>query len=257
MNKKYQITSSIVLYKENLNELTKTVNSFLNIPLTKKLYLIDNTPNKSFENIFKNEEVEYISSGKNIGFGNGHNLILKKIKPVSQYHLILNPDVTFDKDVIPSLIKELEKNSDLAMIAPKVLFPNGSHQYSCRKYPTPFSLIARRSKFLKYFFKTLLFNDEYRFKDLTKPFYPEYITGCFQLYKTHDFVKINGFDKRYFLYMEDVDICKKIDAISKKKMYYPQEKIYHILKQGSLKKINLFFRHISSAIKYFLKWGFS
>ena len=56
--------------------------------------------------------------------------------------------------------------------------------------------------------------------------------------------------------MEDVDICRKIDALGKKKLYYPREEITHVLKQGSSKSINLFFRHISSAIKYFLKWGF-
>ena len=71
-----------------------------------------------------------------------------------------------------------------------------------------------------------------------------------------DFIALNGFDERYFLYMEDVDICKKIDLLGKKKLYYPQEQIIHILKQGSLKNANLFFSHLSSAIKYFLKWGF-
>ena len=55
--------------------------------------------------------------------------------------------------------------------------------------------------------------------------------------------------------MEDVDICKKIDTIGKKKLYYPKEEIIHILKRGSLKNLTLFFRHSSSAIKYFLKWG--
>ena len=55
--------------------------------------------------------------------------------------------------------------------------------------------------------------------------------------------------------MEDVDICKKIDALEKKKLYYPKEEIIHVLKQGSSKNLKLFFRHTSSAKKYFLKWG--
>ena len=88
-------------------------------------------------------------------------------------------------------------------------------------------------------------------------FFAEYITGCFHLYKTNDFVALNGFDERYFLYMEDVDICKKIDDLGKKKLYFPQEEIIHVLKQGSSKNIKLFIIHASSAIKYFLKWGFN
>ncbi|QTE21501.1 glycosyltransferase [Polaribacter cellanae] len=255
MKEKLDITASIVLYNENLEELTKTVNCFLNIPLKKKLFLIDNTPKKKFQNIFKHEDITYIATGKNIGFGAGHNVVINSIKEVSNYHLILNPDVFFETNVILNLIKELEANDSLAMIAPKVLFPNGKHQYSCRRYPLISELLARRFFFLKSFFKQVIFKGTYRDKNLNKPFFAEYITGCFHLYNTEDFIKLNGFDERYFLYMEDVDICKKIDALGKKKLYYPNEEIVHVLKQGSSKNINLFLRHISSAIKYFSKWG--
>ncbi|QOD59669.1 glycosyltransferase [Polaribacter haliotis] len=255
MKGKLDITVSIVLYNENIEELTKTVNCFLNISLNKKLYLIDNTPKKKFQNVFKNEEISYIATGKNIGFGAGHNVVINKIKEVSNYHLILNPDVFFKPDVIPSLIKELESKKELAMIAPKVLFPDGKHQYSCRRYPLISELLARRFIFLKPLFKEAIFKGTYRDKDLNKPFFAEYITGCFHLYKTRDFIKLNGFDERYFLYMEDVDICKKIDVLGKKKMYFPSIEITHVLKQGSSKNISLFLRHTSSAIKYFSKWG--
>ena len=54
--------------------------------------------------------------------------------------------------------------------------------------------------------------------------------------------------------MEDVDICRKIDAIGKKKMYYPGEEISHILKKGSSKNIKLLVRHFLSGIQYFYKW---
>jgi GT2 family glycosyltransferase len=157
--------------------------------------------------------------------------------------------------VIPNLILEIKKDDNVSMIAPRVLFQNGSHQYSCRRYPSVIELIVRRFYFLKPIFKKIIHKGEYRGKDLLKPFYAEYLTGCFQLYRTNDFVALNGFDERYFLYMEDVDICKKVDDLGKKKLYYPQEEIVHILKQGSSKNLNLFFSHLSSAIKYFLKWG--
>jgi GT2 family glycosyltransferase len=255
MKEKLDITASIVLYNEDLKELTKTVNCFLNSSLKKKLFLIDNTPNKKFKGVFNQKEVEYIAIGKNIGFGAGHNRIIKKIKNLSTFHLILNPDVSFKEKVIPNLIIELAKDKNIAMIAPKVLFPNKTHQYSCRRYPFLQELLARRFTFLKSIFKKVIFKGTYRDRDLSEPFFAEYITGCFHLYKTVDFVALQGFDERYFLYMEDVDICKKIDALGKKKMYYPNEEITHVLKQGSSKIIYLFFRHTSSAIKYFLKWG--
>jgi GT2 family glycosyltransferase len=256
MKERLEITASIVLYNENLEELTKTINSFLNVPLKNKLYLIDNTPEMRFKNTFNQDNIEYIAIGENIGFGAGHNIIIDKIKNTSNFHLILNPDVYFEKNVIPNLIGKLKKDDSLAMIAPKVLFPTGEHQYSCRRYPNFSELIGRRFTFLKPFFKSTISKGQYKDKDLSNPFYAEYLAGCFHLYKTDDFISIRGFDERYFLYMEDVDICKKIDNLGKNKLYYPKEEIRHVLKQGSSKSIKLLIRHSSSAIKYFLKWGF-
>jgi len=254
MSNKIKISASIVLYKEDLQELNKTIVSFLKTDLSKKLYLIDNTPNRQFKNIFNQQEIEYIGVGKNIGFGAAHNKILKKIKNLSDFHLILNPDVTFSEKTIPNLILELEENEKIAMIAPKVMFPNGNHQFSCRRYPTVLELIVRRISFFKSIFKKTIDNGIYKDKNLENSFFAEYLTGCFQLYKTKDFITLNGFDERYFLYMEDVDICKKIDTKGKLKLYYPKEEIKHVLKKGSEKSIKLFFRHAFSVIKYFRKW---
>jgi GT2 family glycosyltransferase len=256
MKEKLEITASIVLYKENLEELTKTIECFLNTPLIKKLFLIDNNEDKHFENTFNQEEIEYIALEENIGFGAGHNKILKKIKNVSKFHLILNPDVYFKPEVIPNLIAKLNRHQIVSMIAPKILFPDGNHQYSCRRYPRASELLARRFTFLEPLFKNLIKKGKYQDRDLKSSFFADYITGCFHLYKTEDFVNLNGFDERYFLYMEDVDICRKIEKIDKMKLYYPKEEIVHVLKQGSSKELNLFLRHTSSAIKYFLKWGF-
>jgi GT2 family glycosyltransferase len=250
------ITASIVLHNEGLEELTKTVNSFLSVSLKKKLFLVDNTTDKKFEKAFKHADIVYAAFGKNLGFGSGHNSVLRSIYGFSKFHLVLNPDVIFKSSTILNLILELEKNKDLAMIAPKVRFPGGAHQFSCRRYPSIIELFARRFPLLKSLFKETIFKGIYGDKVLTEPFFAEYITGCFHLYKTEDFVSLKGFDERYFLYMEDVDICKKMDLLGKKKMYFPQEEITHVLKQGSSKSLKLFFHHLSSAIKYFFKWGF-
>ena len=260
MSKKIDISASIVLHNENLEELQATISCFLKVPLSKKLYLIDNTKNARFYAMFSkidNNEIEYIPNYKNLGFGRAHNLILQKIKNYSSFHLILNPDVTFEQNIIPKLIDELKNNPLSAMIAPKVVFPNKKMQYSCRRYPSPKELIVRRLGVLKQFFKKIILKGQYHDIGYKNSFNPEYLTGCFHLYKTEDFVAIEGFDERYFLYMEDVDICKKIDAYGKDKIYYPSLTIKHTLKQGSSKKAYLFIIHLISAIKYFKKWGIS
>ncbi len=238
------------MFNEDLKTLQKTIDCFLSISFSKRLYLIDNTKTSDYKGLFHNEDIIYIENKKNVGFGSGHNKVLDKVKDESLFHLILNPDVFFSSNIIIDLTETLTKEEQLIMIAPKVVFPNGDNQYNIRKYPSAFDLIIRKL----HIFKGRIHKQEYRDRDLSKPFYPEAIHGCFMLFKTEDFVSLGGFDERYFLYMEDIDICRKIDAIGKKKLYYPNVTVTHVLKQGSSKSFKLLLYHLSSAIKYFFKW---
>lgn len=248
MSDDIEISATIVTYNEDIDTLKKTVNCFLKTPLSKKLYVVDNSPTDALKNHFKQPEITYFFAGKNLGFGKAHNLVISEL--TSEFHLILNPDVTFNSQVLPNLIQELRKQETVAMISPKIVYPDGSMQFYCRKYPSFSELIYRRLGL----FKRKTQASEYRNLDLSKSFFPESMHGCFMLFKTQDFIKINGFDERYFLYMEDIDMCKKIDVINKKKMYFPNETIKHLHQRGSAKKINLLFHHLLSARKYFKKW---
>ena len=246
-----------MLYEESADELQKAIDSVLNTICVSKLYLIDNSPTNSIEKwLDKSDTLEYIHTNKNLGFGSGHNLVLDKIKKNSDYHLVLNPDASFDSKILEELVQQLENNKELALVAPKVLFPNGEVQNSCRRYPKLSEMFFRRFPILRKTSKSIVNKGIYADVNLNEPFFSEYLTGCFHLYRTQDFIKIGGFDERYFLYMEDVDICKKIDQLGKKKMYYPKVHIEHVLKQRSAKDIKFFFRHTLSMIKYFMKWGF-
>ena len=66
--------------------------------------------------------------------------------------------------------------------------------------------------------------------------------------------KVNGFDERFFMYAEDLDLCRRIGEVSKT-MYYPVVSIYHEYEKGSYKNKKLLKYHICSVIKYFNKWG--
>ena len=246
------ITASIVLHNEDFEQLKTTVQSFLAIPESKRLFLIDNGSNSNFEEAFSDPAIIYLRNERNVGFARAHNQILSKVKGLSQFHLILNPDIRFTSEVINQLIAQMKANPSIGLSAPRVLYPSGELQYTARRYPTLFEVVYRR---LGWFSKRIHRN-EYRDQDLTQTFNPDFLHGCFLLFKTDDFVRINGFDERYFLYMEDVDICRKLDEIEKKKLYYPHVEVTHIFKKASAKKLPLLVIHLSSAIKYFKKWGF-
>ena len=248
MSDTIQISATIVLYNENMQVLEQAIASFLKVPMSKKLYLIDNSPKRITSAIINDDEIEYIFVEKNVGFGAAHNLAINKIKTISKFHLILNPDVSFKPSVVVNLINELELNPNVSLIAPSVVYPNGIPQVICRKTPSVKEMLIRRLAI----FNTLVALDQYQ--DVSKPFHPDFIHGCFMLFKTQDFINLNGFDERNFLYMEDADICREIKQSGNEVLYYPYEKITHIHRRGSAKKVKLLFYHTVSAIKYFRKW---
>ena len=252
MGEKLIISATIVLYKESLETLQKTINCFLEIPLEKKLFLVDNSPTDILKNQFQHPEIIYIFVGKNMGFAKGHNLVMSQFQQLSKYHLILNPDIVFKPRVIPNLIRELENNLSIAIISPKVIYPDGTLQFTCREHPSALELVFRRLGIYKKYVQ----KKSYRNFDLSKPFYPEFIHGCFLLFNTNDFIQINGFDERYFLYMEDADICRKIAKNGKRILYQPTEVVEHLHRRDSAKNVKLFLHHVTSAFKYFKKWGF-
>jgi len=253
MQEEKHITASIVVYKENLKVLENAIDSFLGSPLSKKLYIIDNSPSNEFKNKIQNDSVEYIYSNKNVGFGKGHNSILHKLTSENKYHLILNPDVRFHPEILEKLMLKMESNESFSMIAPRVLNSNNELLYTARRYPSLFELIFR---FLG-IFKKFTIRGEYKNQNYKQSFSPDFVQGSFMLFKTEDLLRLEGFDERYFMYMEDVDICRKIDLSGKRKLYFPATEIIHTHRKGSSKEFRLFFIHISSIIKYFIKWGFS
>ncbi|SEC49051.1 hypothetical protein SAMN04489761_3137 [Tenacibaculum sp. MAR_2009_124] len=244
-----RLTCCVVIFNEDINVLKKMIDCFLSIPFAKKMFLIDNSSNQDFT-ITNTEEIEYIKNKRNVGFGRAHNQILGHIEGKSDYHLVLNPDVEFDGVIFQKLISSLENDDKITMISPKVLNSDGSLQFTCRKNPTVKEMISRRLGINKDYVK----EREYRDIDLNKSFTPEFIHGCFMLFKTKDFVALGGFDSRYFLYLEDADLCREIRKSNRKLLYFPDVHIKHLHRKGSSKRIKLLFYHIASAYKYFKKW---
>ncbi|MGB5369467.1 MAG: glycosyltransferase family 2 protein [Flavobacteriaceae bacterium] len=249
------LTGAIVLFHNDERILKQAVKSFLSIPLNKRLYLIDNSKSDALGRLFKSSEVSYIHTGENLGFGKAHNLILDELKGMSSYHLILNPDAYFDKDTIPLLIEYLNRDDKIGIIAPKILYPDGSFQKSIRRFPKPYDFLMRRVPLMNIVFKKLYEKGNYLEKPIDQPTQVDAVSGCCQLFRTSVFTNISGFDTRYFMYMEDLDICRKVHALNYKVVYFPNVYVYHHSAYGSKKKFMLLMVHITSIIKYFIKWN--
>ena len=255
---KYDITGSVVIYNELKSNIYNVCKDFFDTSLHVKLYVIDNSPLEKNRTIIEsiNKDIVYIFTDYNMGFSAAHNLAINRSAGMSNYHVVLNPDIRFDADVLSSLSEYMGKNIEIALSMPKILYQNGDIQYLCKRDPTPFILIVRRflPSFLKYFFRTKLAYYEMRDHNYEKQMYPETISGCFMFFRSTVLKKVGGFDERYFMYMEDVDLCREIRKnymIS----YNPICTVTHQYSKGSYRKYKLLGYHINSALRYFHKWG--
>lgn len=252
-----KITATIVIYSPRMDWLMKSIRSFVDKEnFDKKLYLIDNSsePNKELERL-SGEKIEYIFNNKNLGFGKAHNIGLRKaVADESDFHLILNPDVLFDSDILTELASVLEKDQTIGLISPLIKYPNGEIQRLCKLLPNPKQLIFRR--FLKNSSQLEKMNRELELQmfgyDRTADI--PWLSGCFLFSRTSFLEKIGGFDERFFMYMEDVDLSRRSLNYARN-VFYPHVSIVHFYEKGSYKSKKLTMYHLTSAIKYFSKWG--
>ena len=134
------------------------------------------------------------------------------------------------------------------------LYPNGEVQYLCKLLPTPLDLFGRRFIPFKAFQEKRNAWYEMHWSGYEKVMEVPSLSGCFMFIRTDILKRIGGFDERFFMYAEDLDLCRRIGEIART-MYYPQASVFHEYEKGSYKNRKLLRYHICSIIKYFNKWG--
>jgi GT2 family glycosyltransferase len=242
-----KLSVSIVVYNNPLVKLIKAIDS-LDIEKNTDITIFDNSDMDKIE--LSNSNIKIIKSSVNLGFGKAHNEVIFKHSKISKYHLILNPDVYFDPSQLVRLIEYMDKNPEISIAIPKILYPNNKIQYSLRLIPSFFDQFIRRLNV----FKNRIRFQELRFTNYDKEMFVPFPLGCFMLCRTEFLKKIGGFDERFFLYMEDLDLCRRMAQLGEIK-FFPNAQIFHLYEKGSSKKLKLLKYHIISMIKYYNKWG--
>lgn len=254
------ITASIVLYNTSIQQLKRVINSYAP-GHDRLLFLIDNSPEKMTKNDkadigIDSKMIFYTHNSSNIGYGSAHNKGIKRAEKLgSDYHIVLNPDLYFEPEILDELVEYANNHADVVYILPKVVYPDGSLQYLCKLLPTPADLIFRR--FLPKTRKTEERNSRYelRMSGYDKIFNPPCLSGCFMFMRVETLQKNNLlFDRRYFMYCEDFDLMRRLHRYGKT-IFYPYVTIVHDHARGSYKNRKMLKMHIESAIKYFNKFG--
>jgi GT2 family glycosyltransferase len=246
-------TASIVLYKTNISDFEKVLNS-VELNGNEKLFLIDNSPTDELR-IYQKETIDYFHNPSNPGFGSSHNIAIQKaIDAGAKYHFIINPDVFFNKDVISSMITYIENNKTVGMMMPQILNLNGSVQNLPKLLPSPISVLWRKLKKPKMSYQKFI--NRYELRNVSEKiiYNAPVLSGCFTLLNLEAIKKVGFYDDKYFMYFEDWDLSRRIHK-HYKTIYFPLVSVYHGYESGANKNGKLFKIFIKSAITYFTKWG--
>ncbi len=254
------LTASIVLYKTPESQIDTIIKCVLEASCVSKLYIIDNSPTDYWDTSDygaileqKSDIITYIHH-ENTGYGASHNVAIKKaIESRSTYHVVLNPDLKFDPIVFSTLKSFMDSNQTIGQVMPKILNQEGELQYLCKLVPTPFDLLFKR--FLpKVFSKKNAFRFQLKFTNYDKIMDVPYLSGCFMFFRIEALKEVNGFDERFFMYPEDIDITRRIHK-NWRTVYYPDVFVYHLHAAESYHNKKMLLIHIQNIIKYFNKWG--
>lgn len=252
-----RLTVSLVVYKSNLDELELLLRSLGREPCVCGWVVVDNGGSEEVRDLTEKFGGRYIWPGANIGFGAGHNLAVKTLSATpSEYHLFVNPDIAFADGSLGELVAMMEKRPDVGLVMPKVHYPDGRIQRLCKLLPNPADLALRRfcPGLLKRVADRRIAKYEMRDSDPDVPAYIPFLSGCFMFTRREVFESTGGFDDRFFLYMEDVDLCRRISEHSRL-LYWPPVAVTHVYQRASHTNLKLTLIFIRSAITYFNKWG--
>ena len=173
------------------------------------------------------------------GFGANHNAAFKR-KP-GDYFCIANPDIRLAQDPFRPLMQALE-NDHIAVAAPRITNAQGHREDNIRRFPTPVSILR----------KALRVASHYEYRNRTKPFRAEWVAGMFMLFKPEAYQEIGGFDERYHLYYEDVDICARLKLAGYHAMACPAATVIHNARRESHQNLRYLKWHLQSMLRFFL-----
>lgn len=249
-----KITASIVLYNTPSEMYLPAIQDFLQDAQDRLIYVVDNSDTRPATGLTSDSRIHYIATGQNLGFGRAHNLAIRRALTQSEIHFIINPDVRILNNAVHILSRLLQNDPSIGLAMPHIVYPDGSEQNLCKLLPTPITLIGRR--FIPFSSLRNAIDRHYVISGLSQQTTHDVpvLSGCFLAARTDLLNQLEGFDERFFLYMEDFDLVRRV-AATHRTVYEPRARISHGYQRGSSKSVKLLYCHVRSAIQYFNKWG--
>lgn len=220
MNKFKKKLSIITVTYNNENSIAEYLDSLTKyLPQNSEIIILDNNSlDQTLQIIKRYPEVKLIENRTNVGFSKGCNLVVQQAQ--GEFLLFLNPDIKVVDNAIEKMLKYIETEQNIGILAPQLVKIDGNIQASVRNLPTLKGMLA------EYYFGIRDSYDEYVPQTKTSVKVGA-VYGAAMLIRRKIFDSVGGFSEKYFLYYEDIDLCKKLQDQGKEIIYYPEAKFIH------------------------------
>jgi N-acetylglucosaminyl-diphospho-decaprenol L-rhamnosyltransferase len=244
----YKLSTIIVTYYTG-DSLWRCISSLQAQRIKQKIIIVNNGNPPEVEtkiNALAGNGLEIISGHGNIGFGAACNLAFKHVE--SPYVLLCNPDceIISNVDTLEKMVDKLADDNACWLAIGQILNSDYTEQKTCRRnLITP--LTAMSEWLMLYKVSNILFP---RINDYPPTTYVPAISGAFMLMLSVRYEQLGGMDERYFLHMEDMDLCMRVNKSGGKIMYYPSLQVVHYLSTSKVSNIFVEMHKAISFIKY-------
>ncbi len=248
--------SVILLTWNSVKHIEKCLESIYNniCCIDFEVILVDNGSNdNTLEIVFKKfPKVIVIENANNRGVAPARNQGICVSR--GEYILLLDTDAQLCTDVIDKLLETIEQNNNVGICGPRLIFPDGTVQNSCRKFPLLFTKFIRRIdfKWVQRFLKNEYYVEKMKFQS---SFYVDYVIGACQMLRRRALEEVGILDDKIFYGPEDVDLCLRMWLKGWKVLYTQSASVIHYEQRITKAKFfsKLTFIHIKGLIYYFVK----
>ncbi len=193
---------------------------------TIKVVVFDNnSPDKSADEIKqKYPKITLIKHDQNLGFGKAHNLVAEKFIEEFDAMLLVNPDVTFEKDTFKKMFNEFKEHENIGILSGKIYKNDGALDSNGGDYPFWFALLSWLFNLESLITTNFHRTDEAYYQKLHQV---NWVGGTFVLIRRELIQNVGMFDKDYFMYFEDVEFCYRANKNGYKTYISPVFAVTH------------------------------
>ncbi|MGN6377753.1 MAG: glycosyltransferase family 2 protein [Gaiellales bacterium] len=167
-------------------------------------------------------DVRWIRSDRRRGFAANHNLALAEA--AGRYLFVLNDDTVLGPHCIDRLVSFADQNPSVGCVGPRVVFGDGRRQPSAFHFPTPARVALTAATLQR---RGWILSDTDRIRRV------DWVHGCAMLVRAEAFRDVGGFDESFYMYLEDVDLCRRLRSGGWDVAFLPHAWLTHLENSSS------------------------